>query len=141
MRALHTQTDVIGLRGVEQGFRFGDVQTAGDATIVASFGQVESPLLQVDIIFQDYAFLVDEACHDVIFSYVGFHGEQHVLVIGDRGLDLRHGRFHRAADSAPQVDFVAHVGWQGELVIRVGLPHTAGRQGPGSGHTASVSWG
>ena len=91
LRALHAQTDVIRLRGVEQGFRFGDVQAAGDAAVVASLGQVESLLLQVDIIFQDDAFLVDEARHDVIFGDVGFDREQHVLVIGDGGLHLRSG--------------------------------------------------
>ena len=101
LRALHAQTDVIALRGVQQSFRFGDIEAAGDAAVVASLGQVQSLLLQVDIVFQDHALLIDVARHDVVLGDVGFHGEQHVLVIGDGDLHLRSGRFHLNAECRP----------------------------------------
>ena len=138
LRALHAQTDVIGLGGVQQGFRFGDVEAAGYAAFVASLGQVESFLLQVDIIFQDDAILVDETRHDVILGHVGFDGEQHVFVVGDGSLHLRPGRFHRAPDAAPQVDFVADVRRQNELVIGISALRASRRHGTCSGNAPSA---
>ncbi len=93
-------------RGVEQGFFLRDIETGGDAAVVAGVDEVETFLQSVDGAAQDADFGVELAKIEIVAGDLRFDEQANVLEIGGVGLIGGFGGFDAAAAFAEDVELV-----------------------------------